>query len=472
VSNLNGMSAYHSDRPQHTEIESLLTAYIASELDEEAEQALVERHIATCAICQQTIVETSRIFTLLSTLAHPDASVSNNSVFKQPSFLADAVLTQLVQGKPIDDNETIEVITRPFSTLPGVISVEINNEFFDDHAGTHSRLPWIRKHESQRQQESGRNMNTIFVPKSGRDKSGRDKSGPYAGFATIVATVLMLFIIGGSLMLLVRMAQHTTTGLSPLGAGSSSVVSITATPPQNVRQLAHTLVKQFHQEAAIWGAAHLYHDRFDGHDYQLNASYMQAGLGGIVDTKLAQAQTNADFQGVVDEANNALFNLHMLEMDAGDTTPFNQPHQSDLQVLHHYHLQGQVIIVSLAGQAMRVYQDGKLVKAILVTTGQPKLPSLPIATKEAFREVNVIFKASVPKGDPDWFPDTHVNYAIKYHTGGYYLYDAWWQANFGPTTQFPHYETSGKLNSGIGLNEDDAAWVYNNTNLNTSIVIY
>lgn len=181
---------------------------------------------------------------------------------------------------------------------------------------------------------------------------------------------------------------------------------------------------------------------------------------------------SAYFQGVVDEANNALFNLHMLEMDAGDTTPFNQPHQSDLQALHHYHLQGQVIIVSLAGQAMRVYQDGKLVKAILVTTGQPKLPSLPIATKEAFREVNVIFKASVPKGDPDWFPDTHVNYAIKYHTGGYYLYDAWWQANFGPTTQFPHYETSGKLNSGIGLNEDDAAWVYNNTNLNTSIVIY
>jgi L,D-transpeptidase catalytic domain len=474
VSNLNGKSADRSDRPQHTEIEGLLAAYVAGELDEEMEQVVVERHIINCAICQQTIVETSRVFTLLSTLAHSDTHASNLSVVKQPSSLADAVLAQLAQGKPVDDNETIEAIARPLSSFPGVIRLERDNDVLTDNTEEHSLFPWLRKHEPQIQQEGGRNMNSILVPTSGHNKSRRDKSGPYTWFTTIAATILVLFVIGGSLTILVRMVQHNTNHLYPSSETSSSpIVSISPTAAQNVRLLAHNLVKQFHQEVAIWGAAHLYHDSFDGHDYQLDSAYMQAGLGDTLDNELAQAQTDADFRGVVDEANKALFSLHMLEADAGDSSPFNQPHHSDLQLLNQYHLQGQVMVVSLAGQAMRVYQNGKLVKAFRVTTGQP---SFPVVTKELFRESNVTFKAPVPKGNPNWFPDTHVNYAIKYHTGGYYLYDAWWQSDFGPGTQFPHHDTRGNLvqsiNGGIGFNENDAAWVYNNTNLDTTIVVY
>ena len=35
------------------------------------------------------------------------------------------------------------------------------------------------------------------------------------------------------------------------------------------------------------------------------------------------------------------------------------------------------MIVSLAGQAMRLYEDGKLVRAFLVTSGRAERPSLP-----------------------------------------------------------------------------------------------
>jgi hypothetical protein len=481
MNNLNGRSTNGSNRPDHTEIEGLLTAYIAGELDEETELALVERHIAGCTLCQQTVVETSRVFTLLSTLTLPDTSIKQN---EQQISLADAVLAQIAQGKPADANETIEAFSRPLLPFPGVLNVEQDNEVFLDTTGIHSLSPRLRKSESPIQiiqpiqpiwRESGRNMKNLLGALNLAPTRGRAKSGPYRWLVAMVASVLVLLVVGSSLTILVRMAQHNTRGASPSGkTGGSLVGSVTSTAkPQNVRQQAHNLVKQFHEEAATWGAAHLYHDSFDGHTYQLNVAYMQAGLGGMLDAQLAQAQTDADFQNVVNVTNNALFNLHMLEADANDSTPFNQPHQSDLQLIKHYQLKGQVVVVSLAGQAMRIYQDGKLVKAFLITSGQPKLPALPIVTKEVYRLTSVVFESSLPKGNPGWYPAILIHYAIQYHDEGYFVYDAWWQTQFGPGTQFPHQDTStNKPGGGITLSTNDAAWVYNHTNLHTTIAIY
>ena len=125
-------------------------------------------------------------------------------------------------------------------------------------------------------------------------------------------------------------------------------------------------------------------------------------------------------------------------------TPYNQMHTTDTQMLSHYNLtKKQVLVVSLAEQAMRVYQNGKLVNSYHVTTGRQELPSLPGVWSVLDRRSPVIFSAAEPKGSPFWFPDTPISYAILYHFGGYFVHDAPWRANFGPGTQFPHQDASG-----------------------------
>ena len=243
---------------------------------------------------------------------------------------------------------------------------------------------------------------------------------------------------------------------------------------------AHYLVKQFHQEVNSWAKAHPFNDAYDGHVYALDDGYMNAGIGAGLDSDLASSDTTADFEAVIAETNNALFNLHLFERDYNDQTPYNRIHTTDTQVLSHYNLtKKQVLVVSLAEQAMRVYQNGKLINSYHVTTGRQELPSLPGVWSVLDRRSPVIFSAAEPKGSPYWFPDTPISYAILYHFGGYYVHDAPWRANFGPGTQFPHQDASGTTaynfdgsHGCINLQESDAGWVYNHTGWDTSIVIY
>ncbi len=145
-----------------------------------------------------------------------------------------------------------------------------------------------------------------------------------------------------------------------------------------VRSQAHYQLRQFHNEVTTWGKEHLYYDSYDGQNYMPDNGYMSAGVGKLLDSDLTSAQTTADFENVVDEVNNALFDLHMFERDYKDQTAYNRVHASDLQMLSHYGLQKrQVLLVSLAEQMMRVYQNGKLVKSFMVTTGRQELPSIP-----------------------------------------------------------------------------------------------
>jgi L,D-transpeptidase catalytic domain len=247
-----------------------------------------------------------------------------------------------------------------------------------------------------------------------------------------------------------------------------------------VKNEASYLVNQFHQEVNNWGNAHLYHDTFNGQSYPIDAGYMQEGIGSDLDGDLGASVTTDDFQNVVNEAQNDLFNLHMLEADNADNTPYNQPHNSDLQILSHYNLMhGQVIVVSLAGQTLRVYQDGNLVRGFQVTTGRPELPSLPGVWPVQDRESPTVFKSPDPKGSPYWYPDTPIHYAILYHSGGYFLHDSWWRADYGPGTQFPHNDSGGDESFAgdgshgcVNLPLDQAGWLYNTTNWQTQIVIY
>jgi hypothetical protein len=243
---------------------------------------------------------------------------------------------------------------------------------------------------------------------------------------------------------------------------------------------AHYLVNQFHQEVNNWGNAHLYHDSYDGQNYSLVAGYGDNGIGSDLDSALSSASSDDDYQSVITLANNDLFNLHLLEADYQDQTPYDQTHQTDIQALQHYDLMhGQVIVVSLVNQALRLYQDGKLVRGFQVTTGREELPSLPGIWTVLARLSPTVFKSPDPPGSPYWYPDTPINYAIEYHDGGYFIHDSWWRVNYGPGTQFPHYDTGGDeqfANSGshgcINLPESDAGWLYNNTSWSTSIIVY
>jgi hypothetical protein len=242
----------------------------------------------------------------------------------------------------------------------------------------------------------------------------------------------------------------------------------------------HALLQQLQTEAESWGQAHAYRDHYDGQRYLLDGGYTVQGMSSILNSALAEAHTLKALQALLSKEQDLLFHLHLLEADSSDGTPFNAVHTTDLLLLQRYHLQkGQILLVSLVEQAMRVYQDGRLVRAFLVTTGRPEHPSLPGIWPTLMRFSPTLFVAPFPENSPNWFPPTPIHYAILYHPGGYFIHDAWWRADYGPGTQFPHADASGNtLFSGngshgcINLQEQAAAWLYRQTGWNTTIAIY
>jgi hypothetical protein len=255
---------------------------------------------------------------------------------------------------------------------------------------------------------------------------------------------------------------------------------LTSSQGMLVQAEAMQSINKLDQAARSWGQAHLYHDSFDNNKYILTAGYTSDGIGSWLQSDLSSASSPADYQAIADEENTDLFNLQLLEQDYYDKTPYNQVHSTDLQLLNHYNLMhGQVLVVSMVEQALRVYQDGKLITAFHVTTGRPELPSLPGIWSVLNRQSPTTFTSSDPPGSPYWYPPTPINYAIMYHADGYFVHDAWWRQNFGPGTQFPHYDTGGDetfagngSHGCINMPEDQAAWVYNHTDWNTTIAVY
>ena len=263
---------------------------------------------------------------------------------------------------------------------------------------------------------------------------------------------------------------------------SSRIDTDIATMHDDLVQGAATyLVGKLDREARAWGNSHLYHDKFDGHNYILDAGYTSDGIGYWINRDLSWAYTPDDFQAAVDQENDEFFNLQMLEQDYNDHTPYNKVHQTDLEMFQHYPSlkHGMVLMVSFVEQAMRVYDNGKLINAFLVTTGRVERPALPGVWTVQDRKSPDEFKSDDPPGSPFWYPPTPIHYAILYHWGGFFVHDAWWRVNFGPGTQFPHYDVGGDESFAgngshgcINMQEDQAAWVYAHTDWNTQIAVY
>ncbi len=317
---------------------------------------------------------------------------------------------------------------------------------------------------------------TLFAQQSCRARLRLDRALWQAQLGGIAEAQLQSVYVGEA-----RISQSVTGSYARQSQGYQHLLlqleSIMLTQTQ---RRARTLLSQLHSEASAWGRAHPYVDRYDRKSYVLDNGYADQGIGALLDAQLVTAHTMQALQRVIAQTQDTLFNLQMLESDAREQRPFNVVHPVDSQFLAHYSLQGgQVLLVSLVGQAMRVYQHGKLERAFLVTTGRPDHPSLPGLWRTLIRFSPTVFVSPFPAHSPDWFPPTLIHYAILYHIGGYFLHDAWWRANYGPGTQFPHADASGNtLFSGSGshgcinLSERAAAWLYHHTDWNTTIVIY
>lgn len=242
---------------------------------------------------------------------------------------------------------------------------------------------------------------------------------------------------------------------------------------------ANQLLKQYHQEVKKWGGSHQYVNPYNQHSYRLDYEYDQAGIGAEADAMVHAAQTRDDYQAAITFLQNETENLRAMEANFKDGTPANRSHATDTHLMSYYRVSGTVVVVSLLEQTMRVYQDGKLLKAMPVTTGQYERPTPPGNWQMFARESPTIFKSSEPKGSAFWYPNTQINYAMGFRDGGYYIHDSSWRNDYGLHTNFPHTDSGGNQDFAyngshgcINVSSSDAAWIYQHTAYGTSVIIY
>jgi hypothetical protein len=260
--------------------------------------------------------------------------------------------------------------------------------------------------------------------------------------------------------------------------GHARTASATLAVQQEVQQLQ----QQLQREVSAWGAQNLYNDDYDGQTYSADYEYNnQQGIGGSLwlQGELRGHRTLVGYQQAAANLHMWLYNFQEMAANAADSTPYDQSHQADSDLLQHYGDMGKrAVIISLGEQALRAYDHGNLVNAILVTTGGPALPTPPGNWLVGSKLHPTVFKSSAPKNSPAWYAPTRINYAMQYHSNGYFMHDAWWRTQFGPETNYPHQDPNGDPFAGQGshgcvnLSLSDATWLYNFVSSGTPVIIY
>lgn len=163
---------------------------------------------------------------------------------------------------------------------------------------------------------------------------------------------------------------------------------------------------------------------------------------------------------------------------------------------------GRVILVSLSRQHLYAYQNGALVFDFTVETGRPELPT-PTGVYHVFlkdcsdlrwtnndaptanHNVNCVqhdgdghqamFTSPWPRGSANWYAPTHINYALEFKEGGFFLHDAWWHVAFGPGSNTPHQLSDGSWETGshgcVGMRIPDAERLYGWAALGTPVYV-
>jgi lipoprotein-anchoring transpeptidase ErfK/SrfK len=283
--------------------------------------------------------------------------------------------------------------------------------------------------------------------------------------------------------------QQYTSGQQALNAATSDTAYQAALQALNEQVLAIKLPalqaeatglqQKLSQQANAWANKHTYYDSYNGTTYNLGYEY-QAIVNYPTQGQVDSSQTVADYQYAIGQLNNSLASFQAYQTDFSDKTPYNQVHQTDTQLMQKYgDTTGDVIVVSLAEQAMRVYQDNKLVNSFQVVTGMPDHPSLPGAWWIETRQTNIQFTSGKKPGQEGYYPPTPIAFALQYHSDGYFIHQSWWRTMYGPDMQFPHIDPGGTSfayqgsHGCVNMSTPDVQWVYNFATVgSTKLIIY
>jgi len=240
---------------------------------------------------------------------------------------------------------------------------------------------------------------------------------------------------------------------------------------------ALSLQQKMAQEASMWAQKHTYYDSYNGTTYNLGYEYAAIANYPTLD-QLDGAQTVADYQYAIGQLNNSLTNFQAYQKNFSDRTPYSQVHQTDTQLMQKYnYTDGKVVVVSLSEQAMRVYQDNKLVNSFQVVTGMPDHPSLPGTWWIETRQTDIKFTSGKQPGQDGYYPPTPIAFAMLYHSGGYFIHESWWRTEYGPTMQFPHVDSGGSSFAAQGshgcvnMSTATVQWLYNYVTVDTTRMI-
>ena len=242
---------------------------------------------------------------------------------------------------------------------------------------------------------------------------------------------------------------------------------------------ATSLQQKLSQQANVWASGHTYYDSYDGVTYNLGYEY-QAIVNYPAQGLMDSSETVAEYQYAIVQLNNWLANFQAYQTDFYDRTSYNQVHRTDTQLMQKYgDVSGKVIVVALAEQAMRVYQNGSLVNSFQVVSGMPDHPSLPGTWWIETRQTNIKFTSGKKPGQDGYYPPTPIAFAMQYHSGGYFIHQSWWRSEYGPDMQFPHLDSGGssfadKGSHGcINMSTPDVQWLYNFATVgSTNLIIY
>lgn len=104
-----------------------------------------------------------------------------------------------------------------------------------------------------------------------------------------------------------------------------------------------------------------------------------------------------------------------------------------------------LIVVSVQGQRLTAYEDGRVVIDTPVTTGRPALPTDIGAMRVLRKDAPWTMQSPWPKGSPEWYPDTVVKMVVWFTKNGEGLHDASWQpqATLGPGSQYGPFASHG-----------------------------
>ena len=136
---------------------------------------------------------------------------------------------------------------------------------------------------------------------------------------------------------------------------------------------------------------------------------------------------------------------------------------------------GKEIIVSLSEQYLVAYQNGQEVYSTDVTTGRPGLET-PKGVYQVFAKMSpTIFHSPFPRKSKNWYPPTHVQYALEWRAGGYFLHDSWWHSVYGRGTTGWHYDPMDGWQQGshgcISMPLEAAAWLYHWAPIGTTVIV-